>query len=75
MAFSDAKKADFHAGDFLASGYTVIRIDKPDMLELVNPVGVSSYWYSGDYGAEVDFILLIATTDKISCSQGLDIRG
>lgn len=70
MAFSDARKAALHEGDFAASGYTVIRIEKPDMLELVNPVGVSSYWYSSDYGADVDFILLIATTDDI---QGLPV--
>jgi hypothetical protein len=68
MAFTDAGKAGTMAADFVASGYKVIRIDKPDVIELMKPGNISQYWHSDDEGPGVDYILLIATKDMISVS-------
>ncbi|RIA46345.1 hypothetical protein DFR49_0884 [Hephaestia caeni] len=68
MAFVDPGQADQHAGSYVADGYKVIRIDKPDIIELMKPGSQSQYWYSNEHGADADYILLIATKDNISIS-------
>ena len=68
MAFVDPDQADQQAGSFIADGYKVIRIDKPDIIELMKPGSHSQYWHSNQEGTDIDYILLVATKDSISIS-------
>jgi hypothetical protein len=66
MAFTKEKDAAGMIGYYMADGYKVIRIDKPDIIELMKPGSDSHYWYSSDEGTNIDYILVIATKDTIS---------
>ncbi|MBO9670984.1 MAG: hypothetical protein J7485_10740 [Sphingobium sp.] len=68
MAFTKPDQADRMAGEFVRDGYKVIRIDKPDIIELMKPGTDSKYWFSDDEDPPADYILLIATKDAISIS-------
>ena len=69
MAFVDEAKAELMAKSYLEGGYRVIRIDAPDIIEMRKPNGDAKYWYSNDDADhDGDYILLIATKDRISVS-------